>query len=81
MFMVRENLPPLLISWGAEESAEFWRQSRDFGAAWAAQGNDMRLYPQPGCHHSSAISGFADAESELCRMIVQHMEQTWRSMT
>jgi len=81
MFMVRENLPPLLISWGAEESAEFWRQSRDFGAAWAAQGNDMRLYPQSGCHHSSAISGFADAESELCRMIVQHMEQTWRSMT
>ncbi|MDK3016852.1 alpha/beta hydrolase [Pseudodonghicola flavimaris] len=77
MFLVREDLPPLLISWGAEESDEFWRQSRDFGAAWAASGNDMQLSPQPGCNHSSAISGFADAGSELCRMILGHMENTW----
>lgn len=74
MFLTRENLPPLLISWGAEESAEFWRQSQDFGAAWAAHGNRMQLFPQPGCHHSSAISGFADADSALCTMILEHME-------
>ncbi len=79
MFQVREKLPPLLISWGATESDEFWRQSQEFGAAWADKGNDMILHPQPGCNHSSAISGFADGRSELCSMIVQHMERSWGS--
>jgi len=78
MFLVRENLPPLLISWGEEESAEFWRQSTEFGEAWAAQGNEMRLQPLSGCNHSSTIGGFADGESALCRMIVQHMATSWK---
>jgi arylformamidase len=73
MFMVRENLPPMLISWGADESAEFWRQSEEFGAAWAEKGNKIILNPMIGCDHSSTISGLSDAESELCRMVVQHM--------
>ena len=80
MFMVREKLPPLLISWGTEESTEFRRQSEEFGTAWAAKGNDMLLHPQPGCTHSSAISGFADARSKFCRMVFQHMEDSWTSM-
>lgn len=77
MFMVRENLPPLLISWGAEESAEFWRQSEEFGAAWAAKGNNIILNPLLGCNHSSAINGLSDAGSGFCKMIVQHMEASW----
>jgi arylformamidase len=79
MFMVRKNLPPLLISWGEHESDEFWRQSQEFGANWASKGNDMLLHPQPGCHHSSSIGGFSDAGSEFLSMIVQHMEKSWNS--
>lgn len=77
MFMVREKLPPLLISWGAEESAEFWRQSKEFGAAYAAMGNQMILHPQKGCTHHTAISAFAEAKSEFCTMVVDHMRQCW----
>lgn len=79
MFMVRENLPPLLISWGGEESAEFWRQSEDFGAAWAAKGNSMVLHPQEGCNHYTATSGFADPSSAFCTMVLDHMEKSWTS--
>ena len=74
IFMVREKMPPLLISWGAEESDEFWRQSQEFGAAWAAKGNEMVLHPQPKSNHSSAISGFADAQSDFCKILLQHIE-------
>lgn len=80
MFTVRENLPPLLISWGAQETAEFWRQSEEFGAAWAAKGNNVLLHPLPGCDHSSTIGAFSDAESEFCRMVVRHMEASWPLM-
>lgn len=78
MFLVPERpVPPLLISWGGNESREFWRQSEDFGAAWAARGHAMVLHPQEGCDHFTASSGFADAESPFCRMVLDHMRQCW----
>nr|WP_084344065.1 alpha/beta hydrolase [Pseudomonas oleovorans] len=76
MLLVRENLPPLFVSWGADESPEFWRQSQEFGAAWTAKGNSVVFHPQDGCNHSSAISGFSDAKSSLCSLIVEHMERS-----
>ncbi|MBJ3776360.1 alpha/beta hydrolase [Acuticoccus mangrovi] len=77
-FLVHEGLCPLLISWGALESGEFWRQSEDFGAVWAAAGNSMELVPQEGCNHHTATSGFADPSSEFCRKVVAHMESCFR---
>lgn len=77
ILLVREALPPLLISWGADETPEFWRQSEEFGAAWAAKGNNMQLHPLEGCNHSSTIGGFYEAGSGLCGMIVRHMEASW----
>jgi arylformamidase len=79
MFMVRDNLPPLLISWGGDESAEFWRQSEDFGKAWAAKGNSMILHAQQGRNHHTATSGFAEPGSEFCAMVLDHMEKSWTS--
>ncbi|MDE2463320.1 MAG: alpha/beta hydrolase [Alphaproteobacteria bacterium] len=78
MFLVRENLPPMLISWGENESEEFWRQSKDFGSTWAAHGNEVLLHVQSGCNHSSAISAFSESSSVFCRKLVQHMKTTWR---
>jgi arylformamidase len=79
MFLVREKMPPMLISWGEDESGEFWRQSQEFGAACVAKGNSVILHVQTGCNHSSAISGFSDSGSEFCRTVLQHMQTVWSS--
>jgi arylformamidase len=77
IFAVPEGAPPLLITWGANESREFWRQSEDFGAAWQARGNATRLHPQEGCDHFTANSGFADPDSPFCKMVIEHMRECW----
>ncbi len=67
------NLPtrsaPLTVTLGGDESAEFWRQSRSYLEAWTAAGHSGRLVDQPGCNHFTAIYGFEDAASPLCRMV------------
>ncbi len=62
-----EQAPPLLVTVGAEESAEFHRQSRDYLAAWRAAGHRGEWLDQPGKDHFSAIEGMMEAESPLCR--------------
>jgi arylformamidase len=71
LFAVRECKTPLLITWGADESAEFARQSRTLHAAWQAAGNRSELLPQPGANHFSAIEGFGSADSALCRWLAR----------
>ena len=74
---VPENAIPLLISWGTEESSEFWRQSQDFGVAWWAAGNPAILCPQQGGNHFTAIDGFADPDSAFLGEVVRHMQACW----
>lgn len=74
---VPENAIPLLVSWGTEESREFWRQSQDFGAAWQAKGNAVEFHPQQGGNHFTAIDGFADPDSEFLDKVLSHMRSNW----
>ncbi len=69
MFAVRRCATPAFITWGADESAEFHRQSTGLHAAWLAAGNQAELAPQPGANHFSAVDGFGSAESPICRWI------------
>jgi arylformamidase len=69
LFAVRACATPTLITWGGAESAEFARQSASYHAAWQAAGNRSELVPQAGAHHFSAIHGFEDAASPLCRWL------------
>ena len=69
LFAVRPCATPVLVTWGAEESEEFARQSISFHAAWQAAGNRAELLAQPGAHHFSAIDGFADPGHPLCRWL------------
>jgi arylformamidase len=39
LFGVRTSATPLLITWGAQETAEFARQSTSYHAAWTGAGN------------------------------------------
>lgn len=66
LFNVRPCATPALITWGADESTEFARQSTTFHDAWRAQGNASSLLPQAGAHHYSAIFDFERPDSPLC---------------
>jgi arylformamidase len=64
---------PLLVSYGGRETAELRRQSDDFLEAWRAHGLPGELCPQADADHYSAISGFADADSPLCRALLRQI--------
>ncbi len=68
-FTVRPCATPALVTWGADESSEFARQSTDFAAAWQQAGNSSEQLAQPGAHHLSAIHGFEQPDSALCQWL------------
>ncbi len=70
---IPQSGPPLLVSFGADETAEFQRQSTDYLEAWRANGQRGELLVQEGKHHFSAIEGFNDGYSSLCKAIVDFM--------
>jgi arylformamidase len=61
---------PMLLTLGGDESAEFHRQSDTFAQAWRAAGADVRILEQPGKDHMTAIGGFEDPASPLCRAVI-----------
>ena len=68
-----EGAPPLLITYGEEETDELRRQSKDFLSAWKEKGLDAEYLPQPGKNHFSAIDGFLDPESYLCSAVLERV--------
>ena len=73
MFAVRPCATPVLVTWGADESEEFARQATGFDDAWRAAGNRAELLPQSGANHFSAIDGFTDPDSALCRWLAARL--------
>jgi arylformamidase len=71
LFAVRACATPALITWGADESTEFARQSQSLHAAWEGAGNRSELLALPGANHFSAIDGFVDPASALCRWLAR----------
>ena len=65
--------PPLLVTFGREESEEFHRQSTDYLDAWRANGLQGELHIQEAKHHFSAIEGLTDANSPLCKALIDFM--------
>lgn len=62
---------PLLVTWGAEETSEFRRQSEEYLAACTEAGVDARGLPQPGADHFQAILGFNEPEGDLTGQLVE----------
>jgi len=73
LFHIGKSRVPMLVTWGDDESEEFARQSRDYAEAWNAAGNRCEIWPQKSCNHFTAIYGFEDAKSELCRRLFRLM--------
>lgn len=73
LFHVPESgwLPPLLLTLGGDESADFHRQTRTFGEAWRAAGGTAETLDQPGRDHITAITDLNDPDSELVRRILE----------
>jgi arylformamidase len=67
--------PPLCADVGAEESAEFRRQSADFAAAWQAAGLRGSYAEQPGRNHFTAITDFAQRGSPLCEKLLAFIRE------
>jgi arylformamidase len=70
---IPDEAPPLLVTYGDEETPELRRQSDDFLAAWKTRGLQGDYLPQPNKDHFSAIDGFLDASSPLCAAILRQM--------
>ena len=72
-FNIPRSGPPLLVTFGGEESTEFHRQSTDYLEAWRANGLRGELLIQEAKHHYSAIEGLTDANSLLCKALIDFM--------
>ncbi len=72
---LRDGAPSMLITWGAGETPEFYRQAEAFHDAARALGVDSRLMPLDGCLHNSAIDGLRDPQSALCLALAAHVRQ------
>ena len=67
--------PPLLISYGAQETSEVRRLATEYHEVRQAHGLGGELLIQEGKHHFSAIEGFNDPKSPLCTAITKFMAQ------
>jgi arylformamidase len=67
------SAPPLLVTYGGRESAELRRQSEDFLEAWRGRGLSGERLDQPEANHYTAVEGFVDPESALCRAVLRQI--------
>ncbi len=67
---------PLIVAWGAKESDEFKRQSRDFAAAWRAGGHPTEEIELAGHDHFSAIAEMANPDGALLRAVFSQIGLT-----
>lgn len=68
----------MLITWGSDESSEFYRHSEEFRAGWEAVGNSAATFPQLGRNHFTAITDLGDPATPLTRAIFELMDHTPR---
>jgi arylformamidase len=73
LFGARPCTTPTLITWGDQEPTEFARQATSMHEVSRALGNDTELFPQTDANHFSAIHGFQDPTSSLCRWLAEKL--------
>jgi arylformamidase len=63
--------PPLIVAWGAAELPELCRQSREYAAAWKAQGLPGSALPIEGAEHFSILEELARPDGRLTQALLQ----------
>jgi arylformamidase len=71
--------PPLLVSFGSEETSEIRRLAREYHEARLANGLGGDLLVQEGKHHFSAIEGMNEPDSPLCKAVTGFMGRCERN--
>jgi arylformamidase len=74
--LVRPCGTPAWITWGAQESSEFARQSTAFADAWRQAGNAAELSAMAGTQHFSVIHGLEDPASPVCGWLARALGVT-----
>jgi arylformamidase len=64
------SAPPLVVTYGVDQTDEFIRQSADFHTAWRAAGLACELWERPAVNHYDELLALADAESDLTRRVL-----------
>jgi arylformamidase len=77
MFCIRPKAPSLLVIWGADETREFWRQSKTFQMLYVEAGNEATLYAVEGRDHYSLLSAWREFDSPQLKRILDHMNSCW----
>ncbi|EPJ46129.1 MAG: hypothetical protein OFPI_35150 [Osedax symbiont Rs2] len=75
MLQLPKQAPPMLVSVGGDESAEFVRQSTDFVSAWRNNAVPGILNTLDGKNHFSVIQDLYVKDSPLCKSIIEFMQQ------
>ncbi|OAN33010.1 alpha/beta hydrolase [Mycolicibacterium iranicum] len=57
--------PPLLVTYGTDQTSEFKRQSTEFASAWRTAGVPCVTWPRAKVNHFDELLALADADSEL----------------
>ncbi len=65
---------PLLVAYGALESDEFHRQSRELTDAWSNQGVPCQLLECANVNHFTILDDFAHRDSALAQAVMAQME-------
>ncbi|MFI5612614.1 alpha/beta hydrolase [Amycolatopsis sp. NPDC051903] len=65
-----ETMPPLVVTYGTAQPAEFVRQSTDFAAAARARGLPVTELPRAGFTHFDELDALADATGELTECVL-----------
>lgn len=76
LFHIPRRAPPLMVTLGGDESAEFHRQSATYLEAWRAAGLEGEHLAQPGKNHFTAIDGYLDPDSLLTESTLRFIERT-----
>jgi arylformamidase len=66
---IRTSAVPLVVAWGAAETNEFQRQSKDFLTAWQATGNAGEALAIPEANHFEVLDGFMTADGLMTRRL------------
>src|SRR5437899_12784017 len=67
---------PVILAYGALETPEFQRQSRDFAAAVKAAGKPVQLLVADGYNHFEVIETLANPHGLIGRAVLEQMNRS-----
>ena len=71
IFALPDHRPPILVSYGSNETAEFKRQSRDYLAAWQTGSGQAEDVDMPGTNHFDLVLQLNRLDSPLVKKLLK----------